>query len=73
MNLQKTSASIIYWIGLIACIVQGLLGILMQAGMLTAEMCGAIMTAFAIILQWANGNNPNIAGSYAPESDRRSE
>ena len=73
MNLQKTSASIIYWIGLIACIVQGLLGILMQAGMLTAEMCGAIMTAFAIILQWANGNNPNVAGSYAPAEDRRSE
>ncbi len=66
IQIQQTNASLIYWIGLLTCIAQGVLGILMQAGVLTAEMCGAILTAFAVVLQWANGNNPNIANSYNP-------
>lgn len=64
MKIQRVNESVIYWIGVIAAVTQAIMGILMQAGVLTADTCGAVMTAFAVILQWANGNNPNLAGSY---------
>lgn len=71
LELQEARKSLIYKIGLAAAIAQGVLGILMTAGVLTGEMCGAIMTAFAIVLQWANGNNPNCVNTYAPKAVKR--
>lgn len=65
-EIQKTSKSMIWWIGLATAVAQAILGIMLTAGYVTAEMSGAIMTAFAVIMQWANGNNPNVAGTYAP-------
>lgn len=71
MKLQNARDSVIYWIGFASAVCEALLGVLLVSGCVTAEMAGSIMTGFAVILGWCNGNNPNIAGQYAPAPSRK--
>lgn len=61
---QRALQSIVWWVGLIACIVQGLCGVLVLYGVVTPDVTAAISVIFAGILAYCNGNNPNVRGQY---------
>ena len=65
VNLQSRMESPIFWIGLVACVYQAVIGSLLgTAGIdlgATAEaVLGAISVGLSAVLIYCNGNNPSL-------------
>lgn len=65
LTLQHRAKSPLFWIGLIACIYQAVVGSLLGAsGILlsdtTQAVLGAISVGLSAVLLYCNGNNPSL-------------
>lgn len=57
---QSRMKSPIFWLGLIACVYEAVVGSLVSAGVTMHPVVGAIGVALATMLVYCNGNNPSL-------------
>lgn len=62
--LQSRNKSVLFWIGLVSCVYEAVVGSLVSAGIEMHPIVGAIGVALATILVYCNGNNPSLANRY---------
>lgn len=61
---QLRTKSPTWWVGMVACVAQGVCAVLTASGSLSVEVSAAIQGAFAALFVYFNGNNPSIKGEY---------
>lgn len=61
---QKRTQSRTWWVGMIACMAQGVCAVAVAAGIMPPGISAAVTGAFAAVLAYCNGNNPSIKGEY---------
>lgn len=59
---QKRTQSMTWWVGMAACVAQGVCAVLVATGCMTEVVAGAVMGAFAGIMSYFNTNNPSLRG-----------
>lgn len=61
---QKRTDSATWRLGMACCAAQGVMSVLVAAGVLSSDVCAAATAAFAALLAYCNGNNPSLKDVY---------
>ena len=64
MKLQVRTKSVVWWIGLAACVYQAVTQAASAAGVALPWYVGAVGVALAAVLVYCNGNNPTNPAGY---------
>lgn len=64
MAVQSVWKSVLFWLGLVSAVAEGVLGVLMTSGTVSAELGGSILTGLAVVLGFCNANNPSSPDQY---------
>ena len=60
ITIQQRCKSVVFWIGLVGAVLQGISGVLMAAGVIDQTVGGAVVAAVAAIEGYAVSHNPSI-------------
>lgn len=64
IETQSRAKSLLFWIGLVSCVYEAVVGSLVSAGVQMHPVFGAIGVALATALIYCNGNNPSLKTRY---------
>ena len=60
MQRQSRNKSVLFWIGLVACVYEAVINSLVTSGVYLHPVFAAIGVALATALIYCNGNNPSL-------------
>ena len=64
MQTQSRFKSVIWWLGLAACVYEAVMGAAVTAGAALPWWTGAVGVGLSAVLVYCNGNNPSLKTTY---------